>query len=446
MRYPWAPDTPIRVELVAATLAATWAGGVSWSKRRADLLAGAIILVTVALLYAPSLRYGFLRDDFLFARPLPLSQLLSTFWGDWAFGYGTQYYRPIIAVSLALDYAVWGADPAGYHLINLAILAVAGFVGYLLLARSSGSAPAALVGVLVWLCHPMSVASAVWVNQRTDSVMAVFYLATLWLLLSPRFRPALAAAAVFTCALALGSKEMAVTLPALATVALFLFCPAPGRQRLRALAALAVVTVAYLGFWAMLFPEKLARTTPFDETQSRAGDFLPSLLVPIFFPVDYGTWLREWRAASMWPELALVAIALLLAGLGLRRSTTPGPTRLLVFAIAWVLLTPLPTLARPGAPDIYRLGFLVAFGSALFVCALAAALERRPLLRSALSGALALWLVPLANTSASAWSPGGFHYQQLMQWDDNPAFRQSLSPEMQRRFEQQLRRNVRPPR
>jgi hypothetical protein len=50
MRYPWAPDTPIRVGWVAALLAAGWAGGVCWRRRRADLLAAAVIVVTVTLL------------------------------------------------------------------------------------------------------------------------------------------------------------------------------------------------------------------------------------------------------------------------------------------------------------------------------------------------------------------------------------------------------------
>jgi hypothetical protein len=93
------------------------------------------------------------------------------------------HYVPITWLSFALDHAVWGLRPAGYHLTNVLLHAVnAALVSVLaadLLRRATGwpdpicrlgAAVSALFGGL----HPLRVEAVSWVTGRRDGPGAGF--------------------------------------------------------------------------------------------------------------------------------------------------------------------------------------------------------------------------------------------------------------------------------
>ena len=87
---------------------------------RRRVLALALLAATVAGVYLPSLRNGFVWDDGqnVVANPhlAPLDGALVA----WAFGsFRLGHYQPLTWLSLALDRAIWGLSPAGFHLTNL---------------------------------------------------------------------------------------------------------------------------------------------------------------------------------------------------------------------------------------------------------------------------------------------------------------------------------------
>jgi hypothetical protein len=124
------------------------------------------------------------------------------------------YYRPVVMLSFAVDRAVWGERPAGFHLTNL--LAHAG-VGWLVgaFAQALGAVPgAALAASLLFVAHPVQTEAVSYVSGRTDVLCALFVLAAL--LAWRRARGALDRWAVVTAALtlaALGCKETALLVP-----------------------------------------------------------------------------------------------------------------------------------------------------------------------------------------------------------------------------------------
>ncbi len=158
-------------------------------------------------------------------------------WGPYGH---TGFFRPVVAASVLLDKAAYGAQPWGFHLTNLLLhtlasvavwLAVPALFGDLGGVRGAPAAPASrrrwdLPRLAVALCfaiHPLSWQPAAVVSYRPESLLVASVLTALaagsrWL----RRGGASAALAALTCgALALGSKETAAAwLPALALPAL----------------------------------------------------------------------------------------------------------------------------------------------------------------------------------------------------------------------------------
>ena len=99
--------------------------------------------------------------------------------------------RPMVNLSLAVNYALGGEDVRGYHVFNLLVhtlgaLALFGVVRRTLLQpvlheRFGASAtPLALAVALLWAVHPLLTEAVTYVIQRAESLMGLFYLLTLY--------------------------------------------------------------------------------------------------------------------------------------------------------------------------------------------------------------------------------------------------------------------------
>jgi tetratricopeptide (TPR) repeat protein len=135
-------------------------------------------------------------------------------------------WQPLTLLSLAVDYALWGLEPWGFHLTNVALHAAAGVLFYLVCLRlfklarpdlgSRHACAAAALGALFFVVHPMRVESVAWAVERKDVLSGSLALAALLC----RLRAAEArkwsweAAGLAAYALSLSAKAAAVTLPA----------------------------------------------------------------------------------------------------------------------------------------------------------------------------------------------------------------------------------------
>jgi hypothetical protein len=99
--------------------------------------------------------------------------------------------RPMVNLSLAVNYALGGEDVRGYHIFNLIVhtlgaLALFGIVRRTLLQPvlrerfGSAATPLALAVALLWAVHPLLTESVTYVIQRAESLMGLFYLLTLY--------------------------------------------------------------------------------------------------------------------------------------------------------------------------------------------------------------------------------------------------------------------------
>lgn len=124
--------------------------------------------------------------------------------------------RPVANLSFAINYAFGGREVAGYHVVNITIhvlcaLAIFG------IARHLVPEHAALAIALLWGVHPLNSEAVDYLTQRTESLMALFYLVTVYCAVrsaGSRDRAGRwTVAAVAACALGMGTKETMVTAP-----------------------------------------------------------------------------------------------------------------------------------------------------------------------------------------------------------------------------------------
>lgn len=89
-------------------------------------------------------------------------------------GIQSNYYRPLTTTSFALDHAIWGFAPAGFHLTNLLLHIGAGVLLFLILARLRLTAFTSFVLSLIFLIHPIQTEAVTYINSRGDSLYAFF--------------------------------------------------------------------------------------------------------------------------------------------------------------------------------------------------------------------------------------------------------------------------------
>ncbi len=214
---------------------------------------GALVIVGAGLLaYRNSLTGPFVFDDAasITDNPTirhlwPISDVLRPPRG----GGITVESRPVLNLSLALNYAISGTEVGSYRATNLLIHLLAGLTLFGIVrrtlvkwsARTLAGAPEngavqcvanhalhlALLIAVLWTIHPLQTESVTYVIQRAESLMGLFYLLTLYCFTRGAEADDVAAAAParvpavwfglswLVCALGMGTKEVMATAPIL---------------------------------------------------------------------------------------------------------------------------------------------------------------------------------------------------------------------------------------
>ena len=193
---------------------------------------GAVLVLATFAVYLNGLGGAFVFDDI---PSIPENPTIRTLWplrgplsppgnGETVSG------RPVLNLSFALNHALSGNSPAAFRLTNIAIHAANGLLLLGLVRRTllrsgavggrkfSGASAMMLgsVAALLWLLHPLQTAAVTYVVQRAESLMAFFYLLTLYAFV----RGVESARAigwfvlcVIACALGMATKEVMVSAP-----------------------------------------------------------------------------------------------------------------------------------------------------------------------------------------------------------------------------------------
>jgi tetratricopeptide (TPR) repeat protein len=186
-------------------------------------------------LYANSFKGDFVFDDISTFRRKGVR--------DDTFAQLMEEYRPLRYLSYRIDETLFGSDkPWVYHLGNTIYHGLTAFVVYLLLRNLAG-VRIALAGALLFAAHPVQTEAVAYMSGRRDVLSTLLYLLAFlgWVSTSTsrfelttrrRGRWLVAILALFV--LAVLTKEMAITLPAVCLLYDVVLAPARARRRARA--------------------------------------------------------------------------------------------------------------------------------------------------------------------------------------------------------------------
>jgi len=202
-----------------------------------------LLAIAGLVLFSNSLSAPFWEDDFIYLRQ-DLDKSLDRILGHVERGTQTYwFYRPIVEVSWSLEYLIWGKNPAAFRITNILFhLAVTLLMCILLFKLLEVPSWVAFVAGAVFLCHPASQCTVVWLSNRFELFYTFFYLLSFLCFIEyrgRRGRPLHYILSVGFFALSIMSKENAITLPAvLLLYELLLAGPRPRLRKSRVIACL----------------------------------------------------------------------------------------------------------------------------------------------------------------------------------------------------------------
>jgi protein O-mannosyl-transferase len=214
------------------------------------LVSGAILVAGAIAAYSRTFSVPLLFDDhYAIADNLTIRHWSTALWppGDMTTG-----GRPILNLSLAINYAISGTAVWSYHALNLAIHVLAGLTLFGIVRRTlvlggltramgdegrgrrtpphlgtAACGDAALQAdatlfacsvALLWTLHPLQTESVTYIVQRAESLMGLFYLLTLYCFIrgagaNDRRHRAWYALSVAVCLLGMATKEVMISAP-----------------------------------------------------------------------------------------------------------------------------------------------------------------------------------------------------------------------------------------
>jgi tetratricopeptide (TPR) repeat protein len=319
-----------------------------------------LLVVAAGLLaYHNSFTGPFIFDDL---SSIPENPTIRHLWPVWTIVGHTS--RPVVALSLAVNYALGGLNPWGYHLFNLAIHILAALTLYgvvrrtCLLAKSSPTwreAPSwlAVAIAVIWVVHPLQTESVTYIIQRCESLMGLFYLLTLYCVIRSRGSSRSiwwGMGGVVSCALAMGCKPVAASAPVMVLLYERAFLAGSWREiferRWKMYAGLAATWLLLLpllangpGDWKASAGFGYRRITPLQYALTQPAVIVHYLRLSVWprpLCLDY-IWPVAQTAAEVWPGLIAIGALLVVTVWAWRRRPALG------FLGAWFFIILAPT-------------------------------------------------------------------------------------------------------
>jgi hypothetical protein len=328
-------------------------------------------IVFVAAVYCPDVGRGFIKDDFTWIRSAqaatsnPVVLIRQPDAG---------FYRPIVTLAFAFDYAVHGWKPRGYGWTNLALYVLCAF-GVAWLARTIGGSPrAAVLAAFLWAVNPHGVNMAIlWLSGRTALLLTLFSVLAAVAFLRERYG---AAAALTACGLL--AKEEAVALPFILLA--WGWLQRGERPQWRAIASVCLPLAIYLAVRA---------ATP-AMTPATAPSFYQFTFEPLLVIRNIGEYLD--RSAT----LTALAVLLTMVATGALPSLAPQRRQIAMLAVWWAGMFAI-TIWLPVRSSLYAVcpSIAAAMIGARLIDAMWSASARGPLFREPLFAAILLAAIPI---------------------------------------------------
>ena len=306
----------------------------------------AILVLLTAIVYAPVLGASFIWDDEL----LTQNRVINAPNGVWLFWFTTDVpdYFPVTYSMFWVEWRMWGANPDGYHVVNVLLHIANAFLLWGVLERLEISG--AWLAALLFAVHPVAAGSVLWVAERKNTLSLFFALLTLlgWLRFERRQTVWNYAVPLLAFACALLSKSAIVMLPAV-----LLLCAWWQRGKIEArdlvrttpffaLSLLAGIVTIWFQEHRAIATEVIAMGSPAVRVATAGYAFwfyLFKVFAPFGLTMIYPSWhIDPASVASYLPTLSLLLVPLALWQV--KRRWSEG----VLFALGCFLLGLLPSL------------------------------------------------------------------------------------------------------
>lgn len=143
---------------------------------------GVLLFLLVCAVYSGSLGNGFHFDDFHAVVRNPHirdpARIPSFFTDPSAFSVNPAgaMYRPLLLTSFAVDHALWGLRPWGYHAVNVLLHGLAAVAALRCLTLLGVGRTVAVGGALVFAVHPVNSEAVNYVSSRSEVLMGLLFL------------------------------------------------------------------------------------------------------------------------------------------------------------------------------------------------------------------------------------------------------------------------------
>ncbi len=333
---------PSSLQAVPDSVAPSLLRAIAQSADRKEWLFAAALVVAVFLVYQPAWYGGFVWDDDLHLLNNPVLKpggLLQT----WAPGTYINYW-PLTFTVYRLEFEMWGLNPLGFHLVNIALHAISALLVWRILECLR--IPGAMLAAAIFALHPVCVESVAWIAQLKNTLsLALALLSVLFYLRHEReggsWRFALSLGLFLLSALA---KGMALTLPVVLLACVWWQRRSLGwRDLLRVLPYL-LIGVLMVGM--EVYQQHVAAGTGVvrsDSLLSRAavaGCAVWFYLWKVIWPTHLSFVYPRWNISErdLWAYLPGVLLAVLLALAWWRRSLWGRPVVMLIVCYVALLL------------------------------------------------------------------------------------------------------------
>jgi len=332
-----------------------------------------LIILVVAAIYGNTLNHGFVWDDTYIIDNNPILEHLSNiprfFLTEDTIEESTGYYRPMTYISFALERAIWGGNPVGYHLTNILLHMIAAMLFYAVIAGLFNRERLAFIAALVFALHPIAGETVNFLaGGRNTLLSACFALMSLLFHIRKKQIPAVAC---FTAAIF--SKEFALLLPVIYLLH-DLRLRSEGIRYARYIPYLVSMT-CYLALRSIAV-QKANFISAINLSDSATAPYLVvryalNMILPFQLKVLY-----ELQTNLIIPLLCFVTVIIMIAAIYFFRKHDD-----IQFSICWFLLFLLPVINIIPLHTITvmadRYAYFSLMGFALFLAALVCKLNRR---------------------------------------------------------------------
>lgn len=245
-----------------------------------------------------------------------------------------RYYRPVVSTTYAIDYAIYGLKPFGFHLTNVLIHLISSLLLFAVLKymfrNFKFALTGAFIGSLLFAVHPIHTEAVAWVSGRTDSLVTLFFFAAFLFYIKYsddlKSQKNLNLALLFYV-LGLLSKEMIVTMPVFILLYDFVFKKENKdffKKNIKAYLLFAGVTALYLIIRYLVLkdiPERekylyfygLDGFTAFATMLKTIPVYLKLLFVPFNLLYHYNGVIAD--AKSLFDAMVLLSALIVIAGI-----------------------------------------------------------------------------------------------------------------------------------